>query len=268
MANEKRARQKQGRAVRRHAYEESQRKQKMRRTFLWLSLAMATFLLILWFQGKKTDNNASSTTTTSVVVGSNECPKNDGSSPHTIEFPPGVAKACLTPGAKYKATVTTTEGTFVVDLDRNLSENGVNGFVFLSRYHYYDDTKIFRTDTSIDIFQGGSPHTQDNTDTGPSSQGTWYIPDESKKYTYEEGDFIFARSSQANSTSAQFFVGAGPKVSVLNDQGNYIKIGRITSGLDVAKKILALNQDDPSSQLGGAPSREVKITKIEITETS
>ena len=36
-----------------------------------------------------------------------------------------------------------------------------NNFIVLARYHYYDGTSMFRTDTSIDIIQGGSPHTQD-----------------------------------------------------------------------------------------------------------
>ena len=41
-----------------------------------------------------------------------------------------------------------------------------NNFIFLAGYHYYDGT-VFRTDTSIDIIQGGSPHTQGASDPGP-----------------------------------------------------------------------------------------------------
>ena len=50
----------------------------------------------------------------------------------------------------------------------------VNNFVTLARWGYYDDTLLFRTDPSIDIIQGGSPHTNDNRDPGPG----YTIPDE------------------------------------------------------------------------------------------
>ena len=43
----------------------------------------------------------------------------------------------------------------------------MNNFVTLARWGYYDGTTLFRTDPSIDIIQGGSPHTESASDQGP-----------------------------------------------------------------------------------------------------
>ena len=75
-----------------------------------------------------------------------------------------------------------------------------------------------------------------------------------------------ARSEGANSGAAQFFFAAGPKVSTLDAQGTYVTFGRTISGLDVLQKILALNVDNPASQMGGAPSRPVTVNKVTISE--
>ena len=164
---------------------------------------------------------------------------------------------------KYTATFDTTEGKIVVDLDMAKTPSTVNNFVVLSRYHYYDGSAIFRTDTSIDIIQGGGPSTQSPSDPGPG----YTIPDEGGKFTYSAGDLVMARTGAPNSAGAQFFFVAGPKASALDSQGTYVTFGKVTQGLDVVQKILGLNQDDPSSGLGGAPKRVVTVKSVTITET-
>jgi cyclophilin family peptidyl-prolyl cis-trans isomerase len=137
-----------------------------------------------------------------------------------------------------------------------------NNFIVLSRYHYYDGTAMFRTDTSIDIIQGGSPHTQDASDPGPG----YTIKDEGSGYKYVPGDLTMARTSAPNSAGAQYFFCAGVSCSNLNSQGTYVNFGVTTSGLPVLEKILALNVNE-SNGLGGAPSRLVLVKSINITES-
>ncbi len=210
-----------------------------------------------------------------VVPGPTECPAADGSSERTIDFD-GPFADCLTDGVDYQAVLTTTEGEIVVDLLEEEMPNTVNNFVALARYGYYDDTLVFRTDPSIDIIQGGSPHTQDNTDPGPG----YTIPDRGGQFgtdpatgqltgpfSYEEGQLIMARSAGPDSSSAQYFFSTGPNVSALDSQGTYLLFGDVTSGLDVLQTIIGLHEADPTSQLGGAPSREVTIESVEITES-
>jgi cyclophilin family peptidyl-prolyl cis-trans isomerase len=166
------------------------------------------------------------------------------------------------PGKTYQATFVTTEGNIVVALDTTKTPMTANNFIVLSRYHYYDGTSMFRTDTSIDIIQGGSPHTQDTSDPGPG----YTIKDEGSGFKYTLGDLTMARTAQPNSASAQYFFCAGPQCSQLNSQGTYVTFGHTTSGQAVLEKILALNVNT-SSGLGGAPSHLVLVNTVNITES-
>jgi cyclophilin family peptidyl-prolyl cis-trans isomerase len=189
------------------------------------------------------------------------CPKANGSSPRITTFkapPPN----CLDPGKRYSATFTTNEGTVVVALNTTKTPLTANNFIVLARYHYYDGTALFRTDTSIDIIQGGSPHTQSASDPGPG----YTIKDEGSKYTYVPGDLTMARTSAPNSASAQYFFCAGSACSALNSQGTYVTFGTTTSGLPVLEKILGLNENT-SGGLGGAPRTLVTVQKVTITES-
>jgi cyclophilin family peptidyl-prolyl cis-trans isomerase len=192
------------------------------------------------------------------------CPKTDGSSAHTDQFPSTPPPLCIDPTKTYTATLNTSEGTVVITLDTKKTPNTANNFAVLSLYHYYDGTSIDRIDTSIDILQSGSPKTQDITDPGPG----YTIKDEGTGFKYADGDVVMARGSAANSASAQYFFVVGPKASDLDSQGTYVTFGKVTTGLDVLHKIEGLyeacNASDQSC-LGGAPSRIVTIKTVTIT---
>lgn len=211
------------------------------------------------------------TTVAEVRPGDTECPPADGSGERQIDFD-GPFADCLEEGVDYRARFTTSEGEVVVDLLEDQMPNTVNNFVALSRSGYYDDTLLFRTDPSIDIIQGGSPHTQDNRDPGPG----YNIPDEGGEFgtdpatgqytgpfTYEEGQLIMARSAGPDSSSAQFFFSTGPNVELLDGQGTYLPVGDVIEGLEVLQEIIGLHEADDSG-LGGAPSRDVTIESVEI----
>jgi cyclophilin family peptidyl-prolyl cis-trans isomerase len=194
-------------------------------------------------------------------TGATPCPKPNGPNPHVTSFahpPPN----CLQAGKTYTATFVTTEGAIIVHLDTTKTPMTANNFIVLSRYHYYDGTAMFRTDTSIDIIQGGSPHTQDASDPGPG----YTIKDEGSGYHYLPGDLTMARTSAPNSAGAQYFFCAGVSCSQLNSQGTYVTFGVTTSGLSTLDKILALNVNT-NTGLGGAPSRLVTVKSVNITES-
>ncbi len=195
------------------------------------------------------------------ITGPTPCPKVDGSSPRTTSFsqaPPN----CLDAAKTYTATFNTSEGTVVVALDTKTTPITVNNFVVLARYHYYDGSAIFRTDTSIDIIQGGGPTTQSPSDPGPG----YTIKDEgAPPRHYTPGDLVMARTAAANSGAAEYFFCAGAKCSNLDQQGTYVTFGHTTTGLDVLAKIEALNVN--AGQLGGAPSRVVTVQTVTIAES-
>ena len=214
------------------------------------------------------------TTIAEVVVGSSECPPADGSDEPVLDFE-GPFANCLEDGVDYQARFVTTEGDVLVDLRETVMPNTVNNFVSLARYGYYDGTLMFRTDPSIDIIQGGSPHTQDNSDPGPGytipdTGGGFYSDPTTGQltgpFTYEEGQLIMARSAGPDSSSAQYFFSTGPNVANLDSQGTYLLFGDVIEGLDVLQTIIGLHEEDPASGLGGAPSREVTVESVEIIE--
>lgn len=187
------------------------------------------------------------------------CPKKDGSSPRTLTFEKA-PENCINKAKTYTATFDTSEGKIVVALDTSKTPETVNNFVSLARFHYYDTTQIFRTDTSIDIIQGGAPHTNTNADEGPG----YTIRDEGSGYKYAEGDLVMARTSEPNSAGGQFFFATGPKVSALDTQGTYVTFGKTTDGLDVLKKIIGLHSGGEGN---GSPSKPVTVNSVTIGET-
>ena len=278
MPTEKRERKRQGRHARQEYLQAQRRKAKLRRQAMVVLIAVGAVLAAtLFFSRDDGDDTASTTTTTvagaipkgkpvandSKITGDTPCPAADGSAKPTFSFekaPP----MCIDPAKAYVARLTTTEGVIEITLDTQKTPKTANNFAVLSRYHYFDGTALFRTNTGIDIIQGGSPHTQFNDDPGPG----YTIEDEGTGFKYTEGDFVMARSQGPNSASAQFFFAAGPKTSALDDQGTYVTFGKVTAGTDVMKKILGLHRDDPTqgSPGEGGPSKLVLIEKIEIVE--
>jgi cyclophilin family peptidyl-prolyl cis-trans isomerase len=235
------------------------------------ALALVAVLAWLSFRNDDEEEAASSTTAAGEPA---PCPELDGSSEPRTEFsaPPPM---CIEPANVYNAVFDTSEGVVRVALDTATAPDTTNNFVYLSLYHYYDGTQLFRTDPSIGIIQGGSPHTNDNSDPGPgytipdepADQFVWddpAFPQGKGPFTYTAGDLIMARSAGPDSSGAQFFFGVNEAVANLDSQGTYLRFGRVTEGLEVLRNILALHQADPTSQLGGAPSRPVTVNEVII----
>ncbi len=274
MGTDKRNRQKQNRAAAREARARQLRRDTVKnRTVKWGGLA-AVIVIALFAVSKLDSGNSSSSSDTTVasssssadattlttlpgeaVTGDTPCPKTDGSEKRVTSFEKAPSM-CIDAKKNYTATFDTSEGTIEVALDTKQTPNTVNNFVVLSRYKYYDGSYIFRTDPTIDIIQGGGASNSD--DPGYS------IKDEGVGYTYEEGDLVMARTGAPDSAGGQFFFVTGEKAALLNSQGTYVVFGKITKGLDVVKTIIGLNSG--TGDLGGVPSRDVKITTVSITE--
>lgn len=152
----------------------------------------------------------------------------------------------------YTATIETSCGTIVVELDPANSPNTVASFVFLADKHYFDGLYFHRIATSIDVIQGGDP-------LGNGTGGPGYsIPDElTSAETYGPGTMAMANSGQ-NTGGSQFFIVGGPRGHNLDPTPNYTVFGHVTEGLDVVKRIEAL----PAP--GEQPSQAVYIESFTI----
>lgn len=251
----------------------AEKKQQQKRTWLGIggivALVVVLALAFSIFGGgndsKDDDNDAAVTSTTAAGDEGDtddvECPPEDGATEPRLNFPSSPPN-CLEDGANYEAVFDTTAGEIRVALNSDDTPGTVNNFVFLARYGYYDGTEIFRSDPSIDILQGGAPHTNSASDPGPG----YTIADEGSDWTYEPGDLVMARTAAPDSAGAQFFFSTGDNTANLNSQGTYVVFGKTTAGLDVLEAIMDTHEDDPSSGLGGHPNPVPVINKVTIVQ--
>ena len=274
VGTEKRERQKQARQARIEAAQAEQRRREQRRRFITFGVIgvviVGGLFLYSTFAGDDGDESSDTTATTAAAdaageftYGTTECAPDTPPAEPVIDYEDPF-QDCLDPDATYTAVFDTNQGEIRVDLDTATTPGTVNNFVNLARNGYYDGTEIFRTDTSIGIIQGGSPHTNDASDPGPG----YNIPDEGTGFTYEPGQLVMARSADPDSGSAQFFFVGTDAASALDGQGTYVVFGTTDdAGIGVINDILALNEDDPDSGLGGSPSETVTINSVTIEQT-
>ncbi len=172
----------------------------------------------------------------------------------------GPPMLCIDPAVAHTAVFDTSRGVVRVALDVANTPGTVNSFVNLARSGYYDGTLIHRSDPSIGILQGGSPHTNSAADAGPG----YTLWDEGTGFTYQPGQLVMARRGDPNSAGAQYFFTVTTDAALLDGQGTYVVFGDVTEGLDVLADILAGHVNDPNSRLGGAPDPPVVINSVTI----
>ena len=156
----------------------------------------------------------------------------------------------------YIATISTTCGDIEVTLDSKASPITGGSFKFLADQKFFDGTTFHRVVPDF-VIQGGDP-------AGDGSGGPGYsveeAPDEDLKY--EEGVVAMAKTGAepAGTSGSQFFIVTGPAAAQLTP--DYALLGEVTKGMDVAKKIGAI-QADPNT---GQPAATVVIKSVTVAE--
>lgn len=180
-----------------------------------------------------------------------ECPAADGSSPKTQRFdaePP----MCIDPSKSYTAKMVTSMGEMVIALDAIGAPKTVNNFVFLSRYHYYDDVTFHRIINGF-MCQGGDPD-----GTGRGGPGYKFSDELPKPGRYEIGSIAMANAGP-NTNGSQFFLVSGR--SGVGLPPAYSLFGKIVKGLEVLE---AMQQVATGAQ--DRPITPVVILSVTITE--
>jgi cyclophilin family peptidyl-prolyl cis-trans isomerase len=157
---------------------------------------------------------------------------------------------------RYRATLTTSKGEIVIDLDPTAAPKTVNNFVFLARQGYYDGVTFHRIAKNF-VIQGGDP-----TGTGRGGPGYKFADELPPLRGYDEGAVAMANAGP-NTNGSQFFIVTGSGGSSLPNA--YSLFGRVRSGLDVAKAIEALPVDGGGRD--GRPAEQVTIEKVAIEES-
>ena len=216
---------------------------------------------------KATTTTAATASGAKATYGTGACAPADGVDEPVLTFDDAPEK-CIDPAKTYTATIETSEGTVVVELDTKTTPITTNNFVNLARFGYFDGTELFRTEAQTGIIQGGSPHTQDNSDEGPG----YSIPDEGLPFAsedYQPGVIAMANAGPGTAGSQFFFVSQeagsylGDPDAIGPSAGAYAVFGRATEGLDVLQAI----SDLESAPGSGVPSKPVTIDSVTITES-
>lgn len=163
----------------------------------------------------------------------------------------------ITADTTVTATVRTSCGAFVIDLDPASSPQTVHSFVFLARQGFYDGTVFHRIYADF-VFQGGDPSA--NGTGGPG----YRVPDEfpAPGFVFEPGVVAMANSGRGT-TGSQFFVVIGEQASALTNSFNVL--GRVTSGEEALELIGAVpTATRPNSVERSLPLETVYIEGIDI----
>ncbi|MED4603991.1 peptidylprolyl isomerase [Paenibacillus validus] len=159
----------------------------------------------------------------------------------------------------YTATVTTSKGTFVIELFAKDAPKTVNNFVFLAKEGFYNNITFHRIIQSF-MVQTGDP-------LGNGTGGPGYkFPDELKSpYKYEPGIVAMANSGP-NTNGSQFFICTGEDSKSLNKLPNYTIFGKVVEGMDTVQKIAATPVEQGSEPTPSKPKEKVVIQSVTITE--
>jgi peptidyl-prolyl cis-trans isomerase A (cyclophilin A) len=130
----------------------------------------------------------------------------------------------------YRARFETTEGDFVVQVQRSLSPNGADRFYNLVRSGYYDGVRFFRV---IDGFMA-----QFGMHGDPQVTAAWRaapIPDDSVMASNTRGMVTFAMTGQPNSRTTQVFINYRDNSNL--DAMGFAPFAEVVEGMDVVDQL-------------------------------
>jgi peptidyl-prolyl cis-trans isomerase B (cyclophilin B) len=193
------------------------------------------------------------TASTSTAAAAPGCEPAERPAPKDTSF--SKPEQVLQPGEKATATVVTSCGDFVIDLDTEGSPKTANSFAFLAEQGFYNETWFHRIVTDAFI-QGGDP-AGDGTG-GPGYSITEAPPDDT---AYLQGTVAMGKTGvePPGTSGSQFFVVAQADAGLPPD---YAVVGQVTDGMDVVKRIAALG--DRASGQTGTPTEVVAIKTIKV----
>jgi cyclophilin family peptidyl-prolyl cis-trans isomerase len=277
----KRHRKRQNAAAARAAQLEAARQAKRRQTLIRAGIlgafvvAVAVFLAFVAGGGDKkevstagkttttTSADSSSTTTpestaTTVAGAAGEITCNDTEPPvkgngKTYDKAPPMT---IDPAKKYTATMDTSCGKMVIELDAKNAPVGTNNFVFLAREKFYDGLTFHRIIKDF-VIQGGDPK-------GDGTGGPGYdVPAEPPKDKFKIGDLAAAKSGAdpPGTMGSQFFVITGSRGAALPNE--YARFGTVTDGVKVAQKLESFASGKPDD----SPTRTLYILSVTIAES-
>ena len=151
----------------------------------------------------------------------------------------------------------TSMGDILIELFEDLAPKSSANFLAYVTAGHYDGTIFHRVVPGF-VIQGGDPNTKDPDRSRHGTGGPGYqVKAEFNDKPHIRGTLSMARSAHPDSAGSQFFICVA-EASFLD--GKYTVFGEVTSGMDVADKIVAQPRDPRDN-----PNERVEM-KVEIVE--
>ncbi|MFC5448239.1 peptidylprolyl isomerase [Paenibacillus aestuarii] len=235
-----------------------------RTKFLPLTLIALTVLVSAC--GNKPSQNAGGTATPSAAASTAPTSTAAASPAASANAPKQWSKApdmTIDSNKTYQAEVTTSKGSFTIDLFAKDAPKTVNNFVFLSKEGFYNNITFHRIIKTF-MIQTGDP-----LGTGMGGPGYKFADELSSVHKYEPGIVAMANAGP-NTNGSQFFICSGADCASLNKIPNYTIFGKVEdAGMETISKIadtpvqMNPNGGDSSPSM---PKEKVTITSITIKE--
>src|SRR5580704_7948879 len=141
----------------------------------------------------------------------------------------------------FKAQFTTTKGDFIVEVHRDWAPLGADRFYNLVRNGFFTNAAFFRVLPGFMAQFGMSAN--------PAVSKAWEnanFKDDPVKASNTRGMVTFAKTSQPNSRSTQFFINFGNNARL--DSDGFAPFGTVTQGMDVVDMIFSGYGERPDQQ--------------------
>lgn len=160
--------------------------------------------------------------------------------------------------ATLTATLGTTCGDIVLELDAAAAPQTVASFAFLAGEGYWDDSPCHRLTTAgIFVLQCGDP-----TGSGRGNPGYGYgIENAPADGLYPPGTLAMARTQDPESNGGQFFI-VYEDTRLPVEGGGYSVFGRVTEGLGIVEALAAEGVDGGGGV--GAPAQPISILTVDV----
>jgi cyclophilin family peptidyl-prolyl cis-trans isomerase len=184
----------------------------------------------------------------------------------------------VTPEGKrldYSAVIETDQGDIEIALRPDLAPNHVRNFVALARAGYYDDLffdRIVHEEAEVlpgkmqvlDSIEAGCP--LGTGEPGNGSIGYWLKPEfaeEKAKVSHEAGTVGACHGVEADTAACRFYITLCDAPFL---DGNFTVFGKVTRGLDVARRISVqpVIVDDQDAEGSHRPEKPIRIKKVTI----
>jgi len=156
-----------------------------------------------------------------------------------------------------KAIIETKFGNIELKFFPDIAPNHVKSFIDLAKKGFFDGTTFHRVIPGF-MIQGGDPNSKNPNKASHGTGGPGYnVNAEFSNKSHKRGILSMARAADPNSAGSQFFICVAD-APFLDKQ--YTVFGEVTSGMDVADKIVSQPRDPRDN-----PNERIEM-KVKIVE--